>query len=53
MKNSIWEVKGQSFSYPTLVNDIETDVAIIGGGITGISCAQLLSTCRCDKGTLW
>src|SRR5690554_4845982 len=40
---SIWldnyEIKG----FPNLTNDLETDVLVIGGGITGITTAHLLS----------
>ena len=38
MKNySIWQDNIKKTSYPSLLNDIETDILIIGGGITGIS----------------
>jgi len=44
MKNqSIWKLKSADQKYPTLENDIHTEVAIIGGGITGISTALLLA----------
>ena len=44
--NSLWEaISKRSASYPTLTNDIEVDVAIIGGGITGITAAiQLIQS---------
>src|SRR3954454_11348803 len=37
---------GETQSFPTLVGDIEADVAIIGGGIVGVTTARLLK----DKG---
>ena len=40
---SLWEaISTRSSSYPELANDIEVDVAIIGGGITGITAASHL-----------
>lgn len=40
---SIWNSFSGSTDFPALENDINVDVAIIGGGITGITTAQLLS----------
>lgn len=38
MKNfSVWQEGNKKNSFPKLANDIEVDVLIIGGGITGIS----------------
>lgn len=39
---SLWCETTPSTNYPELANDIVTDVAIIGSGITGITCALLL-----------
>lgn len=39
---SYWLDSTSKTNYPTLDKDIETDVAIIGGGITGITAAFLL-----------
>ncbi len=39
---SVWQTYGLSTNFPTLSQDIEVDVAIIGGGISGITNAQLL-----------
>lgn len=39
---SIWQTYGQITDFPVLSLDQEVDVAIIGGGICGITCAQLL-----------
>ena len=36
---SYWMASTPDIQYPTLNEDIKVDVAIIGGGITGISCA--------------
>lgn len=45
MTQSIWRVTAQvqPAAYPRLVDDVEVDVAIVGGGITGITCAALLA----------
>ena len=40
---SYWMASTPKTGYPTLKEDIKVDVAIIGGGITGISTAYLLS----------
>src|SRR5690625_105067 len=39
---SIWKIKSSSQQYACLEHNIETEVAIIGGGITGITTAMLL-----------
>ncbi|KLU59949.1 cytochrome b6-f complex iron-sulfur subunit [Peptococcaceae bacterium CEB3] len=41
-----WIASTANTDYPSLDNDIETDVAIVGGGITGILCAYWLSKGR-------
>lgn len=45
MTQSIWRVTAQVQPpvYPRLADDVEVDVAIVGGGITGITCAALLA----------
>jgi len=40
---SYWMDSKPQTNYPTLDRDIKVDIAIIGGGITGISCAYLLN----------
>lgn len=40
---SYWIASTHKTDYPSLDNDIKVDAAIIGGGITGITCAYLLS----------
>lgn len=40
---SVWTATAEAVSFPRLSRDIEVDVAIIGGGITGISTAALLA----------
>lgn len=40
---SVWEKTAALPSFPPLSGDTKVDVAIIGGGITGILCAYLLS----------
>lgn len=43
---SFWNATAQPSSYPRLTGDIGADVAIIGGGIVGVTTARLLK----DKG---
>ena len=40
---SFWKATSAATCFPALDRDLETDVAIIGGGITGIMAADLLS----------
>lgn len=40
---SLWKATAYKAGFPTLTMDLEADVAIIGGGITGISAARFLS----------
>lgn len=40
---SYWMASTPSTSYPSLSEDIKVDVAIVGGGIVGISCAYFLA----------
>ena len=42
MPESYWISSTTLTNYPTLNEDIKVDVAIVGGGMTGISCAYLL-----------
>ena len=50
MKNiSIWSDLKQKNICPKLSNDIETDVLIIGGGITGLSTAYHLMNKNATK----
>lgn len=39
---SLWELNGET-EYDSLSRDVETDVLIIGGGITGVTAAYLVS----------
>ena len=39
---SIWQTYGMTTNFPRLSGDIEADVAVIGGGVTGITIAQKL-----------
>mgnify|MGYP000986547363 FL=1 len=39
---SYWIASTNKTDYPSLKEDIDVDVVIIGGGITGISCAYML-----------
>lgn len=40
---SYWNLTGEKYSYSRLENNLETDILIIGGGITGITCAYCLT----------
>ncbi|WP_207496744.1 FAD-dependent oxidoreductase [Aridibaculum aurantiacum] len=40
---AVWKPSAEPTSYPSLTQDITVDVAIIGGGITGITAAYLLA----------
>ncbi len=40
---SIWNYFSETYSFPELGQDLDTDVAVIGGGITGISVGHLLA----------
>ena len=40
--DSLWLDTGPTTSYPSLERDLEVDVAVIGGGITGVTTALLL-----------
>lgn len=42
MEQILWEIKKQ-IKEPTLTQNLKTDILIVGGGITGISCAFELS----------
>lgn len=44
MEQNFWSSKKAS-KYPTLERDLECDVAIIGGGLAGIMCAESLNGC--------
>ena len=39
---SYWMASTGTTNYPALNEDINVDVAIVGGGLVGISCAYLL-----------
>src|SRR5690606_8651523 len=41
---SVWIASSDPQTYPKLTTDLEVDVAIIGGGITGITAAYLMAT---------
>lgn len=39
---SLWKVDGPMLNFAPVESDVEADIAVIGGGITGITCALLL-----------
>ena len=43
MQKSIWKATAPETSYPSLERNHSVDVAIVGGGITGITSAYLLA----------
>jgi glycine/D-amino acid oxidase-like deaminating enzyme/nitrite reductase/ring-hydroxylating ferredoxin subunit len=42
-KTSLWKDDAEASTYPPLQNDLHVDVAIVGGGITGLTAAHLLA----------
>jgi len=46
--DSIWEKDVQMPQFPALEGDVKTDVLIIGGGLTGLLCAQKLKHAGVD-----
>lgn len=42
MSYSYWIASSPETNYPVLEEDIKVDIAIVGGGMTGITCAYLL-----------
>ena len=42
MMNSLWESGVAMPEFPTLSNDLKTDVLIVGGGMAGLLCAYML-----------
>ena len=42
-RRAIWEEFSNELAFPPLASDIDVDVVIIGGGITGITCAAMLA----------
>lgn len=43
MTQSLWKAKAEKTNYPSLKGNISVDIAIVGGGITGITSAYLLA----------
>jgi glycine/D-amino acid oxidase-like deaminating enzyme/nitrite reductase/ring-hydroxylating ferredoxin subunit len=43
-KTSLWKDDAEASAYPPLQNDLYADVAIVGGGITGLTAAHLLTS---------
>lgn len=41
---SLWETFSSASNFPSLRGELTVDVAVIGGGITGVTAAQLLSS---------
>ncbi len=48
MMKSIWQTNLQKPTFPTLEGEVQTDVLIIGGGLTGLLCAHLLRQAGVD-----
>lgn len=46
--NSVWQETAKMPAFSSLKKDIETDVLIIGGGITGLLCAYMLKESGTD-----
>lgn len=45
---ALWTATDRGAAYPALDHDLETDVAIVGGGIVGLTAARLLSEAGLD-----
>ena len=43
MTRSIWKSTAEKTNFPTLKENINTEIAIVGGGITGVTAAYLLA----------
>jgi glycine/D-amino acid oxidase-like deaminating enzyme/nitrite reductase/ring-hydroxylating ferredoxin subunit len=43
VSRAVWDADTDDFVFPALARDIDVDVAVVGGGITGISVAALLA----------
>ena len=41
-RNSLWTSRNNSDNHPSISNDMEADVCVVGGGITGLTTAILL-----------
>ena len=50
MTKSIWSAHAAAGEFPALKGDIEVDIAIVGGGITGITTAYLLAKSGQESG---
>ena len=51
--NSLWlDLTNKLNNFPTLANDISTDVCIIGGGMFGITCSYYLAKLGFKKDTI-
>ena len=48
MNNSVWTATTQKPQFESLNSDINTDVLIVGGGLTGILCAYMLKKSGID-----
>lgn len=44
--NSYWIESTEKITYPTLTKNLETDVCVIGGGMTGVATAYSLTKAR-------
>jgi glycine/D-amino acid oxidase-like deaminating enzyme/nitrite reductase/ring-hydroxylating ferredoxin subunit len=45
---SIWIAAGQDLRFPALTGNVSADVAVVGGGITGLLCAEALAADGAD-----
>lgn len=41
---SVWETDSERPHYPDLIQDVETDAVVVGGGITGLTTAHMLQS---------
>lgn len=47
-RESIWHATASYDQHPSLSGDVRTQVAVIGGGVTGLTCAALLADAGAD-----
>jgi ribulose 1,5-bisphosphate synthetase/thiazole synthase len=52
-ETSYWEAATKTVNYPQLKDDVEADIAIVGGGISGLNTGYLLKKAGFSVATNW